>query len=68
MHAATFVLVLQWLRSAATPATLAISYSASSVTMRFIFSSRLSGWPMPPAAPSTATLLQQGRGVGSGAG
>ena len=50
--------VLQWLRSAATPATLATSYSASSVTMRFILSSRLSGWPMPPPAPRTATLLQ----------
>jgi hypothetical protein len=52
------VWVLQWDKSAATPATFAISYSASSLTMRFIFSKRLSGWPMPPAAPSTATFLQ----------
>ena len=40
--------------------TLRSPYSARSVTMRFILSSRLSGWPMPPAAPSTTTLLQQG--------
>lgn len=53
----TFTGVLQWLRSAATPGVLAMSYSARSVTRRFILSSRLRGCPMPPAAPSTATFL-----------
>ena len=47
--------VLQCERSAATPGVLAISYSDSWLTSGFIFSSSDSGWPMPPAAPSTAT-------------
>ena len=54
----TWAGVLQWERSAATPGVLAISYSASWLTSGFIFSSRLSGWPMPPAAPSTATCMR----------
>ena len=52
----TLTFVLQWLRSAATPTVLAISYSASSDTYGCIFSSRASGCPMPPAAPSSATF------------
>jgi hypothetical protein len=52
----TLIGVLQWLRSAATPATLATSYSASSDTRSFIFSSKLRGWPVSHAAPSRATL------------
>mmetsp|Transcript_9001 Transcript_9001/g.26978 ORF Transcript_9001/g.26978 Transcript_9001/m.26978 type:complete len:228 (+) Transcript_9001:539-1222(+) len=49
--------VLQWLRSLATPGvTGATSYRLSSLTSLFIFSSRPSGCPMPPAAPRSATL------------
>ena len=47
--------MLRWDRSAATPGVLAISYSDSEVTSGFIFTSMDRGWPMPPAAPSTAT-------------
>lgn len=60
--------VLQWDRSAATPATLATSYRDSSDTRRFILSSRDRGWPMPPPAPSTVTLLRDGGREGAGSG
>jgi len=43
--------------SAATPGAPLISYSASSVTRGLSLRRRDSGWPMPPAAPRTATLV-----------
>ena len=56
MDLLTCVLVLQWLRSAATPATLAISYKASSSMRGCILSRSPRGWPIPPAAPKRATF------------
>ena len=47
---------LTWLTSAATPATLAMSYRCRCSTSAVRFRSRLRGWPIPPAAPSTATV------------
>jgi heat shock factor-binding protein 1 len=38
-----------------------MSYSASSVTSGFIFMSNPHGWPIPPAAPRTATLYPRAR-------
>jgi hypothetical protein len=52
----TLTVVLQWLRSAATPTVFAISYKESSATSGCIFKSSASGWPIPPAAPNSATL------------
>jgi hypothetical protein len=48
-----------WLRSAATPGvTGAISYRARSEPAgRRFFSNRARAWPMPPAAPITATFM-----------
>merc|ERR1719341_74607 len=45
-----------WERSAATPGVATMSYRASLVTAGFNFNSMDRGWPMPPAAPMTATL------------
>jgi hypothetical protein len=42
--------------SAATPGVLTTSNNASSVTRGSSFRRRARGWPMPPLAPSTATL------------
>lgn len=47
--------VLMWPMSAPTPGVPTTSYSRSSATAGLAFSSSASGWPMPPAAPSTAT-------------
>ena len=48
-----------WLRSTATPGvTGAISYRESSEPEgSWVFSSRASAWPIPPAAPRTATFI-----------
>mmetsp|Transcript_33781 Transcript_33781/g.46777 ORF Transcript_33781/g.46777 Transcript_33781/m.46777 type:complete len:233 (-) Transcript_33781:62-760(-) len=45
-----------WLRSAATPGVFTMSYSLSSEISGLILSSMASGWPIPPAAPSKATV------------
>mmetsp|Transcript_14876 Transcript_14876/g.49089 ORF Transcript_14876/g.49089 Transcript_14876/m.49089 type:complete len:207 (+) Transcript_14876:1489-2109(+) len=45
-----------WLTSAATPATLAMSYKRKSRTSGCCLRSRERGWPIPPAAPNTATV------------
>lgn len=42
--------------SAATPGVLTTSNNASSVTRGSSFRRSARGWPMPPLAPSTATL------------
>ena len=56
MYPLAMAVVLMWLMSAATPGVPAISKRDTSSTMEFIFMSMESGCPMPPAAPSTATL------------
>jgi len=56
MSQRTVLLVLMCEMSAATPGAPLISYSASSLTRGFSLRRRESGWPMPPAAPRTATL------------
>merc|ERR1719348_824735 len=56
MWPVTWARVSMWLRSAATPGVWAMSYSERWLTSGLFFSSRDSGWPMPPDAPSTATL------------
>jgi hypothetical protein len=53
----TLARVLMCDRSAATPGVLTMSYSDSAEMASFCFSSSDSGWPMPPAAPRTATLV-----------
>lgn len=45
-----------WPRSAATPGVLATSYRESSPTRGEVLRSMDRGWPIPPEAPSTATL------------
>ena len=52
----TVAFVQQWLMSAATPGVLTTSNNASSVTWGSSFNRSARGWPMPPLAPSTATL------------
>ena len=42
--------------SAATPGVLTTSNRANSVTLRSNLRSKARGWPIPPLAPSTATL------------
>lgn len=45
-----------YLKSAATPGELTISYKERSVTLVLFLRRRERGWPIPPAAPRTATL------------
>jgi hypothetical protein len=46
-----------WLISAATPGAPRISYKLREDTRGSTLRSKESGWPMPPPAPSTATLV-----------
>lgn len=43
-------------KSAATPGVWTISYKDNSVTSGLSFINKDNGWPIPPAAPQTATL------------
>lgn len=44
-------------KSAATPGVCTISYKLNWVTSGLCFNNKLNGWPMPPLAPHTATLI-----------
>ena len=51
--------VSMWLISAATPGAPRMSYRLSEVTRGSALSKRERGWPIPPPAPRTATLLRR---------
>ncbi len=59
LNPSTFTAVGIWLRSTATPGvTGAMSYSERAEPAgNWVLSSRASAWPIPPAAPRTATFI-----------
>lgn len=56
LNPCTLAGVSMWDKSAATPGVCTISYKLSSVTSGLCFSKSDKGWPIPPAAPQTATF------------
>ena len=53
----TLTLVSMWCKSDATPGTFTTSYRAREVMCLLSLRSRDKGWPIPPAAPRTVTLM-----------
>ena len=52
-----------WLTSAATPGAPRISYKLKAVTKGSCLSNSDKGWPIPPPAPRTATLVKRAEEV-----